>query len=101
MNCINVCGSIFADSAKRSKLGGKSTVTLNVDLWSINIKEKKEMFKVKFKLTMTWEDSRLNYINLKKDSYMNIVSQKQGHKIWLPPHIMFLNTEHLDQTRVS
>ena len=58
------------------------------------------MFKVKFKLTMTWEDSRLNYINLKKDSYMNIVSQKQGHKIWLPRAVMFLNTEHLDQTKV-
>ena len=58
------------------------------------------MFKVKFKLTMTWEDSRLNYTNLKKDSYMNIVPQRKGDKIWLPPPIMFLNTELLDQTKV-
>ena len=88
--------------AAKTKLRSKSEIAIDVDLWSVgSIRENEEMFKVKFKLDMKWQDSRLTFINLKKDVYTNIVPPEEADKIWLPPPVMFLNTENLDKATVS
>ena len=84
-------------TSQRSKLA----IPLSVDLWSIsNIRENDETFKVKFKLDMKWNDSRLTFINLKEDEFQNIIPPQEAEKIWLPPPVMFLNTDNLDKATV-
>ena len=95
---FKIISGIATKTSQRSKLA----IPLSVDLWSIsNIRENDETFKVKFKLDMKWKDSRLTFINLKEDEYKNIISPQEAEKIWLPPPIMFLNTDNLDKAKVS
>ena len=87
--------------AGKSSKEGKLKVTLDLDLWSIHhIEEVNEMFRAQFKITMTWKDSRLTYLNLQKNSYMNRVSHEEASDIWIP-NVMFLNTESLFEFHVS
>ena len=78
-----------------------SVIVIDVEIWSIlGIYEVEEIFKVQFKMTMTWRDPRLIYQNLKNDSFMNIVSPEEADGIWFP-HVVSLNTELLDKSLVS
>ena len=96
INFIIISG-ITTKTSQRSKLA----IPLSVDLWSIsNIRENDETFKVKFKLDMKWNDSRLTFINLKEDEFQNIIPPQEAEKIWLPPPVMFLNTDNLDKATV-
>ena len=102
INLVHTCFELIAGIAAKTNLRSKSAIPLDVDLWSIsNIRENEETFKVKFKLDMKWKDSRLKFINLKEDVYTNIVPPEEADKIWLPPPVMFLNTDNLDKATVS
>ena len=85
----------------QSNHDGKSVIVIDVDVWSIlGIYEVEEIFKVQFKMSITWRDPRLNYQNLKEDSFINIVSHEEENSIWFP-QVVSLNTEHLEKSIVS
>ena len=86
-----------AKSDKRKK----AIVTIHVDIVNIlSISEDSEVFNVQFKLTKIWQDRRLTYLNLKNESFKNIVSKKEGNAIWYPV-VLFTNTANTDQTLVG
>ena len=71
-------------------------IRLDLDIWAvISISEVDELFSVKFKVTMTWVDPRLTFLNLKKDITMNIVSPIDAAKMWYPI-VVFINTRKMD-----
>ena len=77
-----------------------ASVTLNVDIAALlAISEVSEIFTVKYQLTMVWQDKRLTYLNLKEESYLNVVAQKEFSNIWLPV-IIFENTHDREHSKV-
>ena len=78
----------------------KSTVTVHVNVTKVlSVLEGSELFSVAFILTIVWQDTRLTYQNLKKDSFLNVVSISEGELIWYPV-VIFHNTRHKDQSLV-
>ena len=76
-------------------------ITLHMDIWAvISISEVDELFSVKFELTMSWIDPRLTFLNLKKDTTMNIVSPVEAEKMWYPV-VVFVNTRKMDLSLVT
>ena len=72
-----------------------------MDIWAVlSVSEVAELFSVKFKVTMTWIDPRLSFLNLKNDTSMNIVAPEEAKKIWYPV-VMFINTRKLDLSKAS
>ena len=65
----------------------------------LSIWEDSEIFSVQFYLTTIWQDPRLTYLNLKNESFKNLVSKTEGDGIWYPD-ILFSNTPNTDQTVV-
>ena len=76
-------------------------IFLDLEIWAVlSISEVEELFSVKFKVTMTWIDPRLSFLNLKNDTSMNIVAPDEAMQIWYPV-VMFINTRKMDLTKVS
>ena len=63
----------------------------------LDIDEVEHAFKVKFKLVLSWYDSRLVYHNLKTSRVANSPAIKEVEKLWIPK-IIFDNTEKNDVT---
>ena len=75
-------------------------IVLDLEIWAVlSISEVEELFSVKFKVTMTWIDPRLSFLNLKNDTSMNMVAPDEAMKIWYPV-VMFINTRKMDLTKV-
>ena len=66
----------------------------------LSISEVNEIFRVKFQLAMVWKDSRLTFLNLKKDNFLNVVSAVEAENIWTPV-VIFRNTERMEGTKVK
>ena len=78
----------------------KAIVTLHVDVASVlAISEVSEIFRVKFQLTMIWRDSRLTFLNLKRDNFLNVVAAREAETIWTPV-VIFRNTQDMEGTKV-
>ena len=74
-------------------------IILDLEIWAVlSISEVEELFSVKFKVTMTWIDPRLSFLNLKNDTSMNIVAPDESMIIWYPV-VMFINTRKMDLTK--
>ncbi len=76
---------------------------VNVTLFIKNvfgINEKNMEFKVRVKITMEWYDHRLTYENLKDHKDMNIVSNDQMQKLWMPC-LIYYNSNDGDRTIVD
>ena len=100
-NIISIPPSYLSHVPAKSADGSKSQVTLSIDIWTIlGIHEVEEKFRVKFGLTMTWKDSRVTFLNLKKDSDLNTVALNEAKRIWLPI-VVFENTENMVLSNVS
>ena len=65
----------------------------------MDISEVSETIKIKYQLTLVWQDKRLTYLNLKNESSLNMVSHEEASHIWYPI-IVFGNTQKLDQSQV-
>ena len=71
----------------------QTMVVLHLDIPSILvISEVTELIKIKYQLTLVWQDKRLTYLNLKNDSFLNVVAHERARKIWIPV-IVFKNTQ--------
>ena len=85
----------------QSRNQGKMVISLDLELWAVqSISEVAELFSVKFKLSMSWIDPRLTFLNIKEDTSMNIVSPTQAAKIWYPI-VVFINTRKMDLSKVN
>ena len=63
----------------------QTRVVLHVDIASLlDISEVSELIKIKYQLTLTWQDKRLMYLNLKNESSLNMVSHEEASHIWYP-----------------
>ena len=74
----------------------KLPVNISLDILKIlDINEVEGIFEVSFQLHSTWFDDRLIYTNLKKDSDLNTLTEKEKRDIWTP-NIVFSNTKKQD-----
>ena len=79
----------------------KSDIFLSVDIERIlKIDEIGEVFKVKFKLYLTWMDARLSYRNMKQNANLNVLRGDAQKKLWTPETI-FSNTEDSDRSKID
>ena len=63
IHLIRIISLFSAQSRNQDKMA----IRLDLDIWAvISISEVDELFSVKFKVTMTWVDPRLTFLNLKK-----------------------------------
>ena len=75
-------------------------IVIDVEIWSIlAVSEVSEILTEKFTLTMTWQDPRVSFSNLKNDSYLNIVAPREFLRLWSPV-VVFQNTQNMDQSLV-
>ena len=85
----------------QSRNQGKMVISLDLEIWAVlSISEVAELFSVKFKLTTSWIDPRLTFLNLKEDTSMNIVAPAEAAKIWYPV-VVFINTRKMDLSKVK
>ena len=42
------------------------------------------VFRAKFLYTLEWKDSRIEFKNLRKDSALNLLNEKEKSNIWIP-----------------
>ena len=83
------------------KYSNASDVFLSVDIKEIlKLDEIGKTFRVKFKLYLTWIDSRLIYQNLKKNPNLNVLQLDTQKRIWAPV-IIFSNTEESDRSKID
>ena len=77
---------------------GKVKLNISLTLESIlDLDEVKSLMKLKIKLNVTWEDSRLTYIKM-HPKQLNSITLSQKKSLWLPS-LVFDNTN--DVTQVS
>ena len=55
--------------------------------------------KLQFKLQLSWYDPRVTFLNLKKDSHMNSLTNEDATKVWYPK-VTFYNTDEMEETEV-
>ena len=85
----------------KSSTQGKTPIWVSVNVLSIvSVLEVEKIFRVNYKLTMKWRDTRLRFFNLKKESYLNILSLNESLSIWYPIAV-FQNTLNSDKSKVN
>ena len=61
--------------------------------------EVEEVMVMQYRITLRWRDSRVEFRNLKRDTYLNTVSTEDAAQIWYPK-ITFYNTKDMKATKV-
>ena len=75
-------------------------VFLNIDVIKVlNLEEVDESMVLKYRMTLKWKDSRVEFRNLKQENYLNTLSTDEAGKIWYP-RIVFFNTRDTEETKV-
>ena len=67
------------------------------DISSIN--EAKNLIEVKLSTTISWNESRALYHNLKDDQSKNALTDQEKRKLWVPKLIFQNSREKLDTSR--
>ena len=84
------CTTVAIDEGKyrREKppvqLSGKPT-SVKADIWVLSLSSFRELemtFKVRIKITLTWLDNRLEFLNLKEENEgVNMIGKEEGNKV--------------------
>ena len=89
------------------KLGKNSTTIIKVKTvvsFAIkdvtNIFEKEGAIGFRFTLQMEWKDNRVEFLNLREESKMNLLSKSEMLNIWVPS-LIFYNTLHEEITELD
>lgn len=75
-------------------------VELNIVLTTIVVDTMSMKMLVSYELSMSWFDSRINFLNIKNQTLLNIVQFAEMKNIWTPT-IDFINTEDSHSTIVD
>ena len=75
-------------------------VYLSIDVIKVlNLEEVDESMVLKYRMTLKWKDSRVEFRNLKQENFLNTLSTDEAGKIWYP-RIVFFNTRDTEETKV-
>ena len=66
----------------------------------VDIDEENSFKEIQFRITLKWKEMRASYYNLKKDAFLNILSEKNLEQLWLP-EVIYENTDQKDSTRIG
>ena len=66
----------------------------------INIDENKGSIGFRFKLSMEWKDSRVEFLNLRSNRKRNLLSKNEKHSVWTPS-LVFYNTLNDKETELD
>ena len=84
MSALNI--SLFKDENKQII---PAEVKVSSSLQTvIDISERDHIIELKFEVNIEWYDSRAKYYNIKRNTALNILSQDEMRKLWLP-YIIF------------
>ena len=83
----------------------KTIVPVGIDvsiklLKMMGIDERENTIDLQFEITMEWKDHRITYSNLKKDSFLNALTDADKESIWLPV-LIYANTDQKETTRLG
>merc|ERR1712117_1010429 len=53
---------------------------------------------LKYRMTLKWKDSRVEFRNLKQENFLNTLSTDEAGKIWYP-RVVFYNTRDTEETK--
>ena len=78
----------------------KANVVMGIEILNIlRIDEVSSHMELQYKLTLTWRDPRLHFVDLKKHTHQNVLSPEEANSIWYPRLVM-VNTVDKKQTIV-
>ena len=83
--------------------GIRSPVPVRVSLTLLKvvaIEEEDHAIELQFQITLQWKENRATYYNLKKESYLNVLSYEDIKMLWLPL-VVYTNTDQLETTRLG
>ncbi|XP_064089932.1 uncharacterized protein LOC135203933 [Macrobrachium nipponense] len=75
-------------------------VILSVSIETLSVDTREMTMEVSYELMLTWEDSRLQYLNLKVSNTLNILEDEVMSSLWTP-EVSFINTNDNHHTRVD
>ena len=78
-------------------------VTVNVSLRLlkvVDIDEVDNSIELQFEIILEWTDDRISYNNLKKDTYMNALTNQAIDQVWLPV-VEYENTNQRETSRLG
>merc|ERR1719228_2412383 len=76
-------------------------VFISMDILLISkVDEIGQIFSVQFRMSAKWKDTRLTFLNLKRNVNLNVLELDDQQKIWTPV-IIFKNTLHSDQSLID
>ncbi|XP_068221246.1 uncharacterized protein [Palaemon carinicauda] len=75
-------------------------IALSVSVDTLSVDTLSSTMEVSYELMLTWEDSRLQYLNLKVDNTLNILPDETVHNLWTP-EVSFVNTNDNYHTHVD
>ena len=79
-------------------LGDKCIVTVDFRIYSIlDISEANSYVELAFELTLSWADPRLLFYNLKDQIDLNVLTQEEKSRVWMPV-LIFENTRDKSST---
>ena len=83
--------------------GNVKQVEVNVSLILfkvVAIEEEDHSIKLQFQINLEWKESRATYHNLKRELYLNALTQDEINSLWLPL-VVYLNTDQQETTRLG
>ena len=66
----------------------------------VDIDEENSFIEIQFRITLKWKEMRASYYNLKKDAFLNVLSEENLEQLWLP-ELVYENTDQKDSTRIK
>merc|ERR1719239_1536174 len=66
----------------------------------VAIQEEDHTNKLQFQITLEWKENRATYHNLKKQLYLNALSEDDINRLWLPL-VVYTNTDQQETTRLG
>ena len=77
------------------------SVDVSLRLMSLmNIDENENTIDLQFEIILDWKDSRISYSNLKKEFFLNALTEENIESIWLPL-VVYENTNQKETTRLG
>ena len=78
-----------------------ANVTVSIDILKlVDIKEEDYSIETQFQITLTWNENRAVYHNLKHEKTLNALTRKDIMRLWLP-EVIYENTDQKDTTRLG
>ena len=77
----------------------KVSIAINL-MKVVEIEETDHSIQLQFGIKMTWKENRVQYRNLKTETSLNVLSEEDFNRIWLPL-IVYDNTDQKETTRLG